>query len=335
MAAPATPTGFIIQQGNNQVLLSWDLSAGATSYKVYRSTDNTIFSLIASPTTITYLDNTVTSGTLYYYYILSHNGSGDSPQTSTLSIVPVPQGKMSLGQLRLQAQQRADRENSNFVGLAEWNTYINQSAFELYDLLTTLYEDYFVTAPVTFVTDGTTSQYNLDTIAPNFYKLSGVDLGLPSNPTNPAFVTLKKFDFISRNRYVFPQLTSTLLGVFNLRYRLLGNTLMFIPTPSGGQNVRLWYIPRMTQLLQDTDILDGVNGWDEYVIVRAAKYALDKEESDTTKLDAQIAFMKQRIEDSAMNRDAGSPDTISDTRSRTESWGQYGGPGVDGSFGGW
>lgn len=331
MAAPGIPTSFIIQQGNAQVLLTWDSMAGATLYKAYRSTDNITFSLLASPTTSYYLDITVTEGTRYYYYVLSSNGT-DSAATATLNIVPVKTGKFTLDQLRLQAKQRADRENSNFVGLAEWNVYINQAAFELYDLLTTLYEDYYVTTPVTFTTDGS-SQYQLITVAPNFYKLTGVDLGLISN--NQAFVTLRKFDFIQRNRYVYPQLTSTYLGVFNLRYRILGSTLMFIPNPSAGQTVKIWYIPRMTQLLQDSDILDGVNGWDEYVIVRAAKYALDKEESDTSKLDQQIGFLKQRIEQSAMNRDAGQPDTISDTRSFSEACGGYGGPNGDGGYGGY
>lgn len=335
MALPGIPQNFIIQQGNSQVLLSWNSQAGATSYKVYRSTDNITFTLLASPTTITYLDTTVVAGTLYYYYILSNNVSGDSQPTPTLNIVPVASGLMTLGQIRLQSQQRADRQNSLFVGMAEWNTYINQAAFELYDLLTTLYEDYYVTAPVSFVTTGATSQYNLTTIAPNFYKLVGVDLGISTNAQNPAWVTLRKFNFIDRNQYVYPQLTSSLLGVFNPRYRLVGSTLMFIPIPSAGQNVQLWYIPRMPQLLQDTDILDGVNGWDEYVIVRAAKYALDKEESDTSKLDQQIAFLKQRIEESAMNRDAGMPDSVSDVRSFSNLYGPYGAPWGDGGFGGY
>ena len=40
------------------------------------------------------------------------------------------------------------------------------------------------------------------------------------------------------------------------------------------------------------------------------------------------------IQSSAMNRDAGQPDTISDTRNWSERWGSYGGPGFDGGYGG-
>lgn len=313
------------------MLLTWDLMAGATGYPVYRSTDNITFSLLSTPTVNQYLDTAVTVGTQYFYKIAASNGSGTSPYTSVQSAVPTLAGQMTLGQIRLQAQQRADRVNSNFVGTAEWNTYINQSAFELYDLLTTLYEDYYVQTPYIFQTNGTDDQYDLSTLVPDFYKLLGVDCGLASN--NNAWVTLKKFDFIARNRYVYPQITTTFLGVFNLRYRLVGNTLMFIPTPAGAQFIRLWYIPRMTQLLADSDILDGVSGWTEYIIVDAAIKALQKEESDTSILMGQKQALLQRIENSAMNRDAGQPDTISNTRSWGERWG-WGGAGGDGPLGG-
>ena len=95
----------------------------------------------------------------------------------------------------------------------------------------------------------------------------------------------------------------------------MGKNIEFIPTPSASQVVRLWYIPRLIELLLETDTTDtGISGWIEYVIVRAAKYALDKEESDTSKLDQELMFLNKRIEESAANRDAANPDTISDSR---------------------
>lgn len=331
MAAPATPQNVYLQQGNNQVYLSWDISAGATSYTVQRSTDGVSFSTIASPSVTNYLDLATTSGVQFYYQVASINGSGTSPFSSPQAIIPVPTGKMSLAQIRLLAQQRADRVNSNFVTLPEWNTYINQSALELYDLLVTEYEDYFIQSPnVQFQTDGVNAEYDLPA---DFYKLSGVDLGLTT--TNNAKITVKKFDFIERNRFVFPQITAGYLGVFNLRYRILGNKLMFIPTPSAGQWITLWYVPRLPWLLKDTDILDGVSGWTEYVVVDAAIKALRKEESDTQELQLEKSMLLKRIEDSAMNRDIGQPDTISPTRRMSgigngNSWGPEG----DGSSGG-
>ena len=84
----------------------------------------------------------------------------------------------------------------------------------------------------------------------------------------------------------------------------------------GNQPIRISYIPRMTSLLQDTDYTmnQGVNGWLEYVIVDAAMKAMMKEESDITALAAMKMALIKRIEETATNRDAGLPDTISDVR---------------------
>ncbi len=315
MAVPSTPTNFYLQQGNGKVLASCDLTATALTYPVWRSVDGVTFSNVASPSTPNYLDSSVVAGTLYYYYMTASNGSGPSVATATQSIIPVLAGDMSLAQVRLMAQQRADMVNSNFLTVPEWNTNIVNSYFELYDLLVTVYEDYFVKTPLIIPTDGVTSQFTLPT---DFYKLTGVDLAI--NASVAAYVTLNKFDFVQRNSYLYPQLNTTALGIANLKYRLVGNTLMMIPTPAGGQNLRVWYIPRLVQPLQETDILDGVSGWLEYVIVDAAIKALQKEESDVSVLAMEKMALVKRIEESAMNRDAGMPDTISDVRRNSMGW---------------
>lgn len=353
MAAPSTPTNFYVQQANRQVFLSWDIIAGATSYQVQRSVDGVNYTNYALVTANSYLDTAVTAGTLYYYQVASVGVSATSNYTAPQSVVPTPTAEMSLGQLRLMSQQRADRVNSNFVTVPEWNSFINQSMYELYDLLITVDEEYFVATPAQFqsqganpnqsylypLPDGNISWINGITgapgyIAPPFYKMKGMDLGL--NSANNAWVTINKFNFIDRNRFVYPNTASTIYGVFNLQYRMLGNNIELIPTPSAGQNMRIWYIPRLLQLLQDTDLTTtGISGWNQYIIIRAAKYALDKEESDTTKLDQELAFLTKRIEETAVNRDTGQPDRISDVR-QNGMWGTnsdgYGGSGPIGGY---
>lgn len=339
MAIPGAPQNVYLQTGNAKNFLSWDISAGATSYNVNRSTDGVTFTLLASPTVNSYLDSSVTVGTQYFYKVASVNADGTSGYTNSdpKSAVPSLAGQMSLGEIRLRAQQRSDRVNSKFVKLPEWNFFINQAYYELYDLLITTYEDYYVAPRLSIVTTGS-QLYPLpdgqnNSGAPALYKLYGVDLGL--NSSTNAFVTLKKFDFISRNRYIFPQITSNVLAYFNLEYRLIGGNIMIIPTPAAGQTFGLWYFPRLTTLLQDTDIMDGISGWTEYVIIRAAKYALDKEESDTSKLDEEIIFLKSRIEESAQNRDAGQPDTVSNTAGANNHWWGSAGYPDGGSYGGY
>lgn len=320
MAAPATPRNFYAQAGNGTIYLSWDMSTGATSYTINRSNDGITYVVLDTSTVPSFYDDTAVVGTQYWYTVQSDNGEL-SIATEAVTSVAVREGVNTLGSLRLQAQQRADRVNSNFVTKPEWNTYINQSALELYDLLITVYEDYYLAPKYVFLTDGSTAGYTLPngvlvgtdgvTTQP-FYKLMGVDMGI-SNSEN-AKVTVHKYDFIERNRYVYPNVASTYFGVFNLRYRVMGSKIHFIPTPSAGQYLTLHYIPRLATLLADSDTLDTISGWDEYIIVDAAIKALQKEESDVSVLMAQKQMLIDRIQSSAMNRDAGEPDTVSNSR---------------------
>lgn len=338
MAAPATPNNLVVQSGNGEVYLSWNVAPGALSYEVFRSLDGLVYTSIATPTVAEYTDNTVVVQTKYYYKVRAVNLDGSSPFTQGQVAIPTLVGTISLYALRLLAQQMADRVGSNFVSTSEWNTYINQSATELYDILVTDYEDYFLTGPYMFTTNGTDNSYPLPdgsiafTIdgvkAPGFYKLMGVDLSLDTS--NKARVTIHKFDFIERNRYVYPNITSSALGVFNLRYRVMGNRLHLMPTPSAGQVVQLWYIPRLDWAMKDTDVFGSISGWAELIAVDAAIKALLKEESDTSAQQARKDALMERVRVAAMNRDAGQPDTISPTRRYGSGYGGW----SDGSSGG-
>lgn len=346
MAIPASPTNLFSSQGNQAVYLSWDLMPGATSYIVQRSTDQITYTTLDTPTAPELLDDVVTLGTAYYYQVAAVNTDGTSTYCLPVSAVPAMSGEMCLGEIRLRSQQRADRVGSNFLTKTEWNYNINNSLFELYDLLVDTYEDYYLSPPYSFTTDGTTTRYPLpngvltftntetDTVevAPPFYKLWGVDLSANTSPDG--WCTMNKFNPLDRNKYFYPNSQSTIYGVFNAQYRLLDRYIEFIPVPSGNQNIRLRYIPRMTMLLADTDLSStGISGWLEYVIVDAAIKALNKEESDTSSLRADKLALKLRIEGGAKNRDAGRPDTIQDTRSGGTGGWNTGGSGAFGA--GW
>lgn len=214
-------------------------------------------------------------------------------------------------------------ENSEFLTTPEWNNNINQSYYELYDLLVQKFgDDYYVAPPLTIQTNGVSQAYPLPdgtnySGAPAFYKLLGVDLQL--GPNADSFVTIRPFMFADRNRYAVPNFQS-FYGVTNLRYRLNGGNLLFTPIPTANQNVRIWYVPRLTLLVDDTDVADGVSGWDEYIIVDAAIKALQKEESDVSVLLAQKQALIARIEAAGENRDAGAPQKVSDTQSADFWW---------------
>ena len=350
---PYQPQNLTAEQADGNILLTWQGSLGATSYQIQRSTDGVNFTNLSTATTPQYVDSLPGIGIMYYYQVAGVNGSGTGPNSSITQMVAAPPGEMSLYELRLRARQTADRVNSGFVTDGELNAFARMAMYELYDILITTHEDWFAANWFMVQTNGSqflfplpdgatnylggTYPNNIQGVgsvipenvpAPAFYKLAGVDLNVNTSVITPSRVSLLRFNFIKRNQYVYPNSTSTIYGVYNMRYRLMGaqfipgqasqkQQLMIIPTPAGSQTLLCWYTPRLPALLQDTDLTNiGTSGWLRYPIVRMAKYMLDKEQegANTDKLDTEILFLKQRIIEAGSTRDEGSPDTISETR---------------------
>lgn len=221
--------------------------------------------------------------------------------------------------------------NSQFCTDPELTGFINASYYELYDLLVQKFgNEYFVALdttgkPYQFTTttaemyplpDGTSTYKMPDTTtnAPAFFKALGVDVQIDSL----TWASIHRFGFAERNSGDYPVITP---GRSDLRYRLNGSNIWLRSgrsSPAAGLLIRVWYVPRLTALSLDADVLDGVSGWEEYIVVDAARKALEKEESDATHLERAKAALVQRIEAAAENRDAGSPATVSDVRGDEE-----------------
>ena len=305
-------------------------------------------------------------------------------------------GTVTLGAIRTLAQQESDMLNSNFVTTTEWNSFINNSYKELYDLLVSAYgNEYYVATPYQFTTDGTNKLFNLPT---DFYKSLGVDLQIGNSQNS--FVSLKPYNFPERNKYSVPNIQA-FYGYTNLKYKIVGSQIMFNMIPVGGQLIQIWYVPEPSNLqrsfigsttngsavvgvgdtsnlsinmivsqasnsgspipaqtnilskITDTSItlnanavasgngqtlfgwfesttLDGISGWEEYIVIDAAMKAMAKEESDIQPLLVRKQAMLKRLEDMAEARDAGEPMTVSDSRNNNLVWGEWG-TGWDGS----
>lgn len=311
--------------------------------------------------------------------------------------------KISLGALRVQAQENADLENNSAVSTEAWNSFITNSYKELYDMLISAYgNDYYVANTYQFSTSGTqtyalpdgTSSFTDTTgsTAAKFYKLLGVDLQYSASPSG--WITLKRFEMIERNRFAMPNTQTSFVGYTNLRYRIQGDKIYFAPNPQSGQTVQLWYAPAPTNLQfrlpctltlsqsvvsvldptglspgmsvsgngvlgnttiasvgtttftmtnsasatyassilsmwSDATLIEGISGWEEYVIVDAAIKAQGKQENDETPLLRRKIELKQRIEAMAEGRDIGQAFHTSDVLGANGVW------GGDSDGGGW
>ncbi len=216
-------------------------------------------------------------------------------------------------------RQRADMENNYFVSDVEVQTYINAGLAELHDLLIQTYgQDYYISSKDfntaanidTYAINDSTASH--DIAATDFYKIRGLDAKINGDQ----WFTISPFNFNERNVNQEGSITN-IWGIANTRYRLVGGNLVITPKPTSVMAVKLWYIPTAQQFnsatpATSTTTFADINGYAEYVVIDAAIKCLQKEESDVQVLMVQKQAMKKRIEESASNRDAGSPLTVSD-----------------------
>ena len=222
---------------------------------------------------------------------------------------------VSLAELTYRAQSRADMINANFVSSGEWTRYANSAYSDLYDKITQADPERHMTEVTYSVSSGS------HVLPSDFYKLLRVDLIYGSG--NPAqFYTLRKFNLQEEDRYQNPGYTTAYGPSF--RYRLHGGAIAFTPQPAGTQNIRLLYLPRITPLVTSADTIDGVDGWEEKIVLDMAIQALLKENAtDVSPLVAERDRWEAKITALSAERDVSLPEgTIDVYRSP---WPPFGG----------
>ena len=169
---------------------------------------------------------------------------------------------MTLDELALATRQRADRVVASgdytdaFITQLELYSYINQSLFELYDLMVSRYECYYYLKKYGFITDGASDQFPLPS---DMYKLLGVDLQIAANASGSnGYLTLRKFEMVDRNKYAYPNVQVVYGVLTNLRYKLAGNMLWLVPRAGAGQTLQLWYVPKLAPLVEEAEIFVNI-----------------------------------------------------------------------------
>jgi hypothetical protein len=96
-------------------------------------------------------------------------------------------------------------------------------------------------------------------------------------------------------------------------YRVVGFYIEFDPRPDTGSYTVI-YVPVPPTLVDDADELDGVLGWEEYVVVAAGISVLVKDKLDTTDFRFELAQLEQRIIDEAKAAEFSENPTVQNVR---------------------
>lgn len=196
----------------------------------------------------------------------------------------------TLAEVRTRAAQRADVEYDpsvddvdRFVTNAELDQLINTGYQELFGHLGRC-GMHRIESTETITATGATS-YSLPSDLWAVLTVHRID-----NSGEP--MMLKRHDHRLRPSTTFSAPAST--------YRVVGTSIEFNPLPASG-DYEVRYIPVPGTLTDDDETLDGVLGWEEYVVLFVAARLLQKEgsHSDADKLKMDARELMQRIQDEA------------------------------------
>jgi len=202
----------------------------------------------------------------------------------------------------------ADIEGDLHVTDAQITEFLNQGITELYDMLVEARgHEYYLTSGTVATVSGTET-YSLPT---DFMELHKVDIAV-----NGSNWDLTPYSLHERNDYNQTSGGST----YPVVYRVIGGNISLLPVPRAVYTVTLRYVPCATRLASGSDTFDGISGWEEYPIWRAAAYCLAKEESDPSFALQMLATLKKRIENMATKRNAYGAERVRDVYAITQPW---------------
>lgn len=226
---------------------------------------------------------------------------------------------VTLSTLQTRVQRAADIESATTrFPLSEITDYINEGFAELYEELVKItgHDSYFRKS-YPFTTLANQSSY----AAPSdFLKLISIDVIIGGANL---VLTARPYMENERNRFKFFP-TGWNYG-HPIYYKLEGSNINFIPNPQGGFQAAMNYVPTSVVLVNPGDSVDGVSGWEEFVVCWAAKRVArkDKDWETHAALDAELEKQRERVRDKATERDD-QPERIHDVADPIGGDGDYG-----------
>jgi hypothetical protein len=211
-------------------------------------------------------------------------------------------------QLQDEVYERADVRESH-IERPEMRRLVNGGLARLYRILVRASPDWVESSTDLAVVSGTA----VYAMPADFWMIRNVAFN-----DNGRWIPMRRF--MSSERYQF----QTGSQKWDVRYRIrdsgirVGGTaqLELRPEPNWSDTVRVAYIPAPPSLdltgADDAVTLDGVAGWEEFVILDAVIKLKEKQEEDATSEIGDLVRLKADIAEDASDRDEGEPKRVRD-----------------------
>ena len=181
---------------------------------------------------------------------------------------------------------------------ANLNDYINRALGSLHRLLTAAMADQRILSTTPITTEDAITTYSLPT---DFDHLISADLYADGVKT-----WLHGYEMHERPLLTDP--SQSYSGI-PLGYRLRGQNIELLPSPTDGLTVTLWYVPTAAQLTGDASTYDTISRLDDYIIAYAARFigVRDKNADLVAACAALVSELREEVQMIAVHRDKNSP----------------------------
>lgn len=149
-------------------------------------------------------------------------------------------------------------------------------------------------------------------LAADHYRMLGVTANISGTP-----VSLRRMPLGERDRY--GSWNGSWGAMHNVSYRETnGSTLTLYPTPNAAYALTVFYVPEAeVDFSTGSNTIDGFNGWDEFIVLKAAILCLDKDRRPKDHLERRLRKLEGSVISAIRGLDSGEPDTITDVRGRS------------------
>lgn len=240
--------------------------------------------------------------------------------------------QVTTASLRDRVRDRVVQPNtSGFVSDTQLDRLVSEGAYEFYDLLIKARAADYVSKIHAFNTASSLREYPLPL---DFYRLTSISIsetaGTPdpfgsspgsavTAPTDAYWYEPERFQAarLAERESVTParplDLHYAITGTFDYSLGVGRDLIRFHPAPRATWCVQIVYLP-VLDLSGEAPGLNGVNGWESYIVAHVAATVAGMQEDDPGLWLAQKAEIKDRVIGLAGDRDAARPMQVQDRR---------------------
>ncbi len=220
---------------------------------------------------------------------------------------------VTLSTLRTRVREQAEMESSTFCSDAEINRYISSSYTRLYGLLVQADPERYLREE-TFTGTGSATEF---AVGSDYLGTLRIDYNVPGGTKVP-------LDRIFSKEIAYRTTGST--GVSTAWHPIYNTStpttqkIRLIPTAESGSTYTHCYIVAPASLSADGDLVDGVAGWEEYIVLDAAIKCRIKEGTPVADLERQRADIRFDLDAMIEARSVSDAGHVIDTRGDDRDW---------------